>query len=58
MRKAVGLPQISASSSSSRTMRRFHTFNLIDDFNRKALRIGIYTSLPALRERVRPDTRV
>ena len=39
-------------------MRRFHTFNLIDDFNRKALRIGIYTSLPALRERVRPDTRV
>jgi putative transposase len=29
--------------------RRFRTFNVIDDFNREALRIEIDTSLPALR---------
>jgi putative transposase len=29
--------------------RRFRTFNVLDDFNREALRIGIYTNLPSVR---------
>ena len=29
--------------------RRFRTFNVIDDFNREALRIEIDTNLPAAR---------
>jgi len=29
--------------------RRFRTFNVLDDFNREALRIEVYTSLPSAR---------
>lgn len=32
-----------------RRWRRFRTFNLLDDFNREALAIGIDPYLPALR---------
>jgi putative transposase len=35
--------------------RRFRTFNVIDDFNREVLRIGIDTSLPARRIVRAPD---
>jgi putative transposase len=34
-------------SDSSRNQRRFRTFNIIDDFNRKVLGIDIAVSLPA-----------
>ena len=34
-------------SDSSRNQRRFRTFNMIDDLNRKALGIDIAVSLPA-----------